>query len=221
MLFLLYIRFTQRDLAGVRVGLRMLFELCVCVTQKDLGQSTDARSVRPQYLLFCFFRKQTQLSQETWTRKSKSRSFRGHTYISPNYSHYCTIWGLLTRARKIKWGQEGICVRMYVQKHVFKKKRLAIRGEDRGRNSSWIQIKWPQAFVTESARLGSVLLGNGGAETFRDPTCTTKCIREVWDWSSGLLRDEVSSDPSKRIIYCPYILYSGSLGKVGSVEWWC
>ena len=47
MLFLLYIRFTQRDLAGVRVGLRMLFELCVCVTQKDLGQSTDARSVRP------------------------------------------------------------------------------------------------------------------------------------------------------------------------------
>ena len=47
MLFLLYIRFTQRDLAGVRVGLRMLFELCVCVTQKDLGQSTDARVCSP------------------------------------------------------------------------------------------------------------------------------------------------------------------------------
>ena len=46
-LFLLYIRFTQRDLAGVRVGLRMLFELCVCVTQKDLGQSTDARVCSP------------------------------------------------------------------------------------------------------------------------------------------------------------------------------
>ena len=46
-LFLLYIRFTQRDLAGVRVGLRMLFELCVCVTQKDLGQSTDARVCPP------------------------------------------------------------------------------------------------------------------------------------------------------------------------------
>ena len=71
-----------------------------------------------------------------------------------------------------------VCARARIQI----KKRLAIRGEDRGRNSSWIQIKWPKAFVTESARLGSVLLGNGGAETFRDPTCTTKCIQAVWDW---------------------------------------
>ena len=138
MLFLLYIRVTQRDLAGVRVGLSLLFELCVCVTQKDLGQSTDARSVLPQYLLFCFFRKQTQLSQETWTRNSKSRSFRGHTYISSHYSHYCTIWGLLTRARQIKRGQEGICVAHVMCRSTYsnKKKRLAIRGKDMGRNSS-------------------------------------------------------------------------------------
>ena len=44
MLFLLYIRVSG---AGVREGLRMLFELCVCVTQKDLGQSTDARVCSP------------------------------------------------------------------------------------------------------------------------------------------------------------------------------
>ena len=44
-LFLLYIRFTQRDLAGVRVGLRMLFELCVCYAE-GLG-SVNWRPVCP------------------------------------------------------------------------------------------------------------------------------------------------------------------------------
>ena len=128
MLFLLYIRFTQRDLAGVRVGLRMLFELCVCVTQKDLGQSTDALVCSPPAQLPPPTIPVIRLLPQTnaVVARNLDKKFLV-AVISRTHLHIAPLLPLLhnmgvVESTENKTGSRGhMCAqRMYLQKHVFK-----------------------------------------------------------------------------------------------------